>query len=817
MSTDTGVLGGQSQQQASPENKKRKREGQDEPPASKPQYKARRTAPSPWRSDDEIDDDKRINNRYDDATSIEHVLASEHVNGGQCVTPEALQCTLYKHQLIALQWMTKQEQDVGKKGGILADDMGLGKTLTTISLMVTRKAEPPSPKTNLIVAPVALLRQWQREIQQKLKHQHQLRVFVMHGNAKASYVELRKFDVVLTTYGKLTFEYNKLDEYIRKAKEQGGRTDNDFLSRLCPIIGPLSIYHRIILDESQCIKNHKSKCAKAASRLQAKYRWCLSGTPMMNGPNELASLVHFLRIHPYDNIQKYMSEFKCLDPKTEAPRNAAMQKRAIRILRVLLSSIMLRRTKEQKIDGKPIVELKDKIVVVDYAVFDDDERDFYHALEKHSRVEFSKYCVNGRIGLNYSKILALLLRLRQACCHPHLHLLDVEVIGPSISDDTMVDTAKTLGPEIIEQVKEAESFQCAACADVRSTMNIIVPCGSYICTPCIETAVELAKQRSIQAGNSEGSTQKGHLMCPKCNIDSKVITYDAFTKAHMPQQTDDNMGHMDDDSSDDDSDDDVDAHGNLKGFVVGDDDDDEYVDKPDHKKVKKDKTKTDGPSSKTKLKLKNDERSGTLAKLRAKARSSKKAHKRYMKELRRVLLPSSKVTMCLEIISNIRNTTKEKIIVFSQWTFLLDILEVTITDKLGIPLCRFDGSMTASQRDDETSRFTTDPNANVILVSLKAGNAGLNLTAASQVILMDPFWNPYIENQAIDRAYRIGQQREVTVHRILVKETVEDRIVSIQDKKSRIVESALSNEKAAKSRASLGMDELAYIFGLKDH
>lgn len=498
---------------------------------------------------------------------------------------------------------------------------------------------------------------------------------------------------------------------------------------------------------------------------------------------------------------------------------------------------MLRRTKDEKIDGKPIVDLKEKVVVVDYAVFDDDELDFYRTLEKNSRVEFSKYYRAGQVGRNITKILILLLRLRQACCHPHLHLLDVESGDPNISDDKMIETAKSLGPEIVERAKQAENFQCSMCSDVRSTMNIMSPCGDYICTPCVDSQMDIAKQQNIAAGDSEGSLPKGTLKCPKCMEGSKVVTYDAFTRVHMPEKHEGGylMNGPGDDSSDDDFDDDddfdndsedVDDHGNLKGFVVNDDADDEYVDdntmdndiemkgafdmgmKDEFRDMQK-SPESDKPKPKPKAKKQTLQ----LAGLREKAKNSQKARKRYMKELRKILLPSSKVTKCIEIISTIQKTTGEKIIIFSQWTFLLDILEIFITDQVKIGLCRFDGSMSATQRDDAANEFTTNPDKKVILVSLKAGNAGLNLTAASQVILMDPFWNPYIENQAIDRTYRIGQQRDVTVHRILVKETVEDRIVSIQDQKRHLVESALSNEKMARSVASLGTDDLRFIFG----
>lgn len=97
-----------------------------------------------------------------------------------------------------------------------------------------------------------------------------------------------------------------------------------------------------------------------------------------------------------------------------------------------------------------------------------------------------------------------------------------------------------------------------------------------------------------------------------------------------------------------------------------------------------------------------------------------------------------------------------------------------------------------------------------------AGNAGLNLVAASRVIILDPFWNPYIEMQAIDRAYRIGQLKPVEVHRILVKGTVEDRILELQERKRALVDAAL-DEGASKELARLGPQQLAFLFGVRDN
>jgi SNF2 family DNA or RNA helicase len=147
---------------------------------------------------------------------------------------------------------------------------------------------------------------------------------------------------------------------------------------------------------------------------------------------------------------------------------------------------------------------------------------------------------------------------------------------------------------------------------------------------------------------------------------------------------------------------------------------------------------------------------------------------------------------------------------------LLDLLQIAIKKEPNFTpkFCRYDGKMTVDQRAESASSFKTDPDTKVMFVSLRAGNAGLNLVAASRVIIMDPFWNPYIEMQAVDRAYRIGQKSPVKVYRILVKETVEDRIADLKEKKRAMVDAAL-DEKAGANVASLSLKELMGLFGIR--
>lgn len=100
-----------------------------------------------------------------------------------------------------------------------------------------------------------------------------------------------------------------------------------------------------------------------------------------------------------------------------------------------------------------------------------------------------------------------------------------------------------------------------------------------------------------------------------------------------------------------------------------------------------------------------------------------------------------------------------------------------------------------------------------MLISLKAGNVGLTLTAASHIIILDPFWNPFVEEQAMDRAHRIGQLRPVYVHRLFIKESVEDRILALQEKKRLVIDAAL-DEKEIRNTLRLNQNELLYLFGL---
>jgi hypothetical protein len=143
-----------------------------------------------------------------------------------------------------------------------------------------------------------------------------------------------------------------------------------------------------------------------------------------------------------------------------------------------------------------------------------------------------------------------------------------------------------------------------------------------------------------------------------------------------------------------------------------------------------------------------------------------------------------------------------KALVFSQWTSLLDLVEPHLRRE-GIGFLRLDGS--TRDRAGVVAGFQDDAGPRVLLISLKAGGTGLNLTAADHVFLMDPWWNPAVEDQAADRAHRIGQDKPVMVYRLVAKDTVEEGILALQDRKRRIAEAALGE---AGQAAAITRDDL---------
>ena len=171
-------------------------------------------------------------------------------------------------------------------------------------------------------------------------------------------------------------------------------------------------------------------------------------------------------------------------------------------------------------------------------------------------------------------------------------------------------------------------------------------------------------------------------------------------------------------------------------------------------------------------------------------------------------IPSSKLESFLQLVDDL-HSNHHRALVFSQFTSHLALVRKQL-DQLGITYLYLDGSTSAKERARLVDEFQHG-DMPLFLISLKAGGLGLNLTAADYVIHLDPWWNPAIEDQASDRAYRIGQQNPVTVYRIIAAGTIEEKILKLHQTKKSMADALLEGGDVS---ASMSRDEIIAL--LKD-
>ena len=159
-----------------------------------------------------------------------------------------------------------------------------------------------------------------------------------------------------------------------------------------------------------------------------------------------------------------------------------------------------------------------------------------------------------------------------------------------------------------------------------------------------------------------------------------------------------------------------------------------------------------------------------------------------------------------EITENIGN---HKALIFSQFLGMLALIREKLTHQ-GVKFEYFDGSTSAPDREKAIQAFQNDEETRVFLISLKAGGVGLNLTAADYVYIVDPWWNPAVEQQAIDRTHRIGQTKNIFAYRMICKDTIEDKIMQLQEKKRMLAKELISDD--ATFVKALSREDVEYLF-----
>ncbi|KAL7242528.1 hypothetical protein ACSBR1_014995 [Camellia fascicularis] len=760
---------------------------------------------------------------------------------------------LLRHQRIALSWMVQKETaTLHCSGGILADDQGLGKTISTIALILKERAPlslacPDNLKHNemetlnldedddyvseldglkqdvescqvwsngssmksshtsvqtmgrppagtLVVCPTSVLRQWAEELHNKVTSRANLSVLVYHGsNRTKDPCELAKYDVVVTTYSIVSMEVpkqpldDKDDDEIgrqeahvippvgfssskkrkyppssgkRSARDKKGM-DNALLESAARPLARVG-WFRVVLDEAQSIKNHRTQVARACWGLRAKRRWCLSGTPIQNAVDDLYSYFRFLRYDPYAVYKSFCSSIKV--PISRNPTNGYKK------LQAVLKTIMLRRTKGTLLDGEPIINLPPKSVELKKVDFSEEERDFYCRLEADSRAQFAEYAAAGTVKQNYVNILLMLLRLRQACDHPLL----VRGYNSSSTWRSSIEMAKKLPRDkqvCLLNCLEASLAICGICNDSPEDA-VVASCGHVFCNQCI---CEHLTGDDIQ--------------CPTTNCKDRLSVSSVFSRATLKCSLSEQLVQ--------------DGTPDCSGSEVSDNlEPGSWSHSFDSSKINaalEVLQSLSQASNRTPLKSIDD---GATCPENSSDPLSRGSEQDMLDNINSDFVKGS---------NDLIKVAGEKAIVFSQWTRMLDLLETCLKNS-SIQYRRLDGTMSIVARDKAVKDFNTLPEVSVMIMSLKAASLGLNMVAACHVLLLDLWWNPTTEDQAVDRAHRIGQTRPVTVLRLTVKDTVEDRILALQQKKREMVASAFGEDETGSCQTRLTVEDLKYLF-----
>ncbi|KAG9074526.1 hypothetical protein FS749_013920, partial [Ceratobasidium sp. UAMH 11750] len=314
-----------------------------------------------------------------------------------------MQVPLMPHQLIGVSWMVKQELG-NVQGGILADDMGLGKTMQTIALIVMNQPEPKNPRrSTLIVAPAALLDQWRQEIVDRTDDD-MFRIRIHHGKDKLkTAAEVKKYDIIITTFQTLTNEFPADDEELKKRtkqkKKRAKRDEDGFIisdseddkrrNKKTNGRGPLASteWYRVVLDEAQNIRNRATRSSRMMALLDSEYRWALTGTPVTNSLADLYGLVRFLHFSPFNDWSEFNDRIARVQKSN--PKLAGQRAQA------LLKKCLLRRTKETKLEGKPLITLPSKNIEIEELEFSVDERQIYMAVEARQQQKFNRFLRAG--------------------------------------------------------------------------------------------------------------------------------------------------------------------------------------------------------------------------------------------------------------------------------------------------------------------------------------------------------------------------------------------------------------------------------------
>ncbi|KAE8229389.1 hypothetical protein CF326_g5641 [Tilletia indica] len=531
-------------------------------------------------------------------------------------------------------------------------------------------------------------------------------------------------------------------------------------------------WRRIVLDEGHVCRNPKTRLFEAVKTIQAERIWSVTGTPIVNSTRDLQALISFLRVSPMDDPKAWT---KYIDRRIKKGQRAGLQ-----LLQVLIRSHILRRTKGMDgADGKPLVPLPQILYARHQVDLDPETQEYYLEVENAMKEVILNWISLDTLRGSRGHVLVFLSRLRQLACHrslvPRSFLDDVKLkmfeaaqtAGASKQELSEEDTRR-LEEQLVAYIEGNE--ECPICIDVLTDPRITY-CGHVFCFDCIRNSI---------------------ISNPACPMDRRELPIDTpLIKPPLERRA-------------------------IEDHDDGDDDD----------------VSPSTPGANP--------------------------------------VQSAKIEQLVMLLNQTAREDNEiKSLVFSNFVGFLDHIAAALK-KAGITYCRFDGSMSMERRNAVLEAFSRPNPATrkrpvssllaqledaqarkqakaaakgklssklgknaerdglyeaprVMLLSIGSGALGLNLVQASQVFLMDPWWQSAIEAQAIDRVHRIGQKRGIRVVQMIARGTVEERVLEIQKRKEELIQDAFSSVRnrgkqihvSHQERETRGLADLVALFGLE--
>ncbi|KAF4123035.1 ATP-dependent DNA helicase [Geosmithia morbida] len=727
----------------------------------------------------------RVGSSLDGKTLGEHNL--EMAKQPKCMVGG----TMRDYQLEGLTWMF----EICSQGmsGILADEMGLGKTVQTISLIALLREQEDYLGPHLIVAPLSTLSNWMDEFHKWVpsipvvmfhgtkEEREQIFSTKMQRNLKNGR-PTEQFPVVCTSY-----------EMVLREQASLSKINWEF----------------IIIDEGHRMKNAEAKLFQQLRQFSSATRLLITGTPLQNNLKELWSLLHFLLPTIFTNWEAFESWFDFSDLEdekgTEQFIGDQMKHDIVKKIHLILQPLLLRRVKQ---DVAAYLPRKREYVL--FAPMTKEQTDLYNVISD-KKIDTRAFLENQVAD-----------KITSAAATTPRRSTPQKPSGSTALSSQFDDLPVRLTPKVVKRTLKEETSK----APVKNAFSLLMgkrgangnrdkailakkaPAPAPVKTDTSATNGNKRKNGRTTVQSDNKSARSSRHSTPGSTRNGRARHSRTYKEADSDEE------RMSDDE----------FEARLADELAHDDSDNDK--KSAEAQLSPEEAKRASVLELAKKQIGRKKLGNPLAQLRLVCNSPHNFYNPWALDpdlaVDETIVTASGKMLMLDRLLPALFAADHKVLIFSQFTTQLDLLEEYCVTLRGWKTCRIDGSVPQDSRRAQISDFNTDPSHRVFLLSTRAGGQGINLASADTVILFDSDFNPQQDLQAQDRCHRIGQTRPVIVYRLATRDTVEDALLSSADAKRRLEKLVIQKgtfstmgQKMADLRGNLDEDTLRSLL-LKD-